>query len=240
MGLADISNILPQVIISRKRKRVSATYKDRDMFETMYTFCTYVVQITFKQYPRDDTVRKEVGRILRSDTFNPAVRAKNFPEEVLYEKVGKHQVKVWKKVTPAEYRRTHTKRPAIKSIIHQRSPAIVSILPSAKEEAFWLFKRTRPLSPNSLAKMGKEEEEKDENTLVYIDKKNFKIGIIGDLLRNYTQTLTPLGAENEEEEGEGEEGEQKQMENMKPPTDHHASRSQTAVSEAVTEAFTDK
>ena len=28
--------------------------------------------------------------------------------EVMFEKVGKHNVKVWKKVTPAEYRRTHT------------------------------------------------------------------------------------------------------------------------------------
>ncbi|XP_052768940.1 protein phosphatase 1 regulatory subunit 36-like [Mya arenaria] len=226
--------------------RVSSTDKDRDMFETVYSFCSYVVWITFKQNPKDkETVRKEVGRMLRSDTFNPAIRAKNFPEEVMFEKVGKHNVKVWKKVTPAEYRRTHTKRPAIKSIINQRSPAIVSILPSPKEEAHWLFKRNRPVSPNSFGKQGhgEDNEDDDNNTTPHFNPRTFKVGILGDSLNHYNHQLCPLGAENEDEENDGEEGEQKQGDNSantaKPSAERRPSRSQTAVSEAVTEAFTD-
>lgn len=160
--------------------RVSSTDKDRSMFETLYAFCTFVVWITFKRKDYE-AVRKEVGRMLRSNTFNPAIRVKNAPEEKetdSKEERGRREVE--KKLTPAEYRRLHPKRPAIKSIIHQRSPAVVAILPSPKEEAHWLFKRNRPLSPNSLGKIGHEGDDDTEEELeleksgLWSDKKNFK------------------------------------------------------------------
>lgn len=193
--------------------RVSSTDKDREMFETLYSFCSYVVWITFRR--KDfESVRKEVGRMLRSDTFNPAIRVKNAPEEKETDKKeekpqegAKKEVKVEPKITPAEYRRLHPKRPAIKSIIQQRSPAIVAILPSPKEEAHWLFKRTRPLSPNSLGKAGQEEGEEEEQDVIFIDKKAFRIGIIGEPLSGFNPQLSPLGTENEDEENEGEDGE---------------------------------
>ncbi|XP_053373558.1 protein phosphatase 1 regulatory subunit 36-like isoform X2 [Mercenaria mercenaria] len=226
--------------------RVSSTDKDRAMFETLYSFCTFVVWITFRR--KDfEAVRKEVGRMLRSDTFNPAIRVKNAPEEKETEKKdeksgeGKKEIKVEKKITPAEYRRLHPKRPAIKSIIHQRSPAIVAILPSPKEEAHWLFK-TR----NLLGKVDHENEDEEEDpnkTIFMIDKRNFKIGILGDFLSQYNPvTLSPMGAENEDEDNEGEEGEQKPADDTateKPQTERGMSRTQTAVSEAVTDAFTE-
>ncbi|XP_060559828.1 protein phosphatase 1 regulatory subunit 36-like [Ruditapes philippinarum] len=230
--------------------RVSSTDKDRAMFETLYSFCTFVVWITFRR--KDfEAVKKEVGRMLRSDTFNPAIRVKNAPEEKETEKKeeksgeGKKEIKIEKKITPAEYRRLHPKRPAIKSIIHQRSPAIVAILPSPKEEAHWLFK-TR----NLLGKMDNEKDKEDSKddddpnkTIFVIDKRNFKIGILGDSLSQYNPvTLSPMGAENEDEDNEGEDGEQKQADDNtadKPQTDRGMSRTQTAVSEAVTDAFTE-
>ncbi|KAL4237778.1 hypothetical protein ACF0H5_002490 [Mactra antiquata] len=214
--------------------RVSATDKDRAMFETLYSYCTFVVWIAFRR--KDfEAVKKEVGRMLRSDTFNPAIRVKNAPEEKDPDKKeektdGKKEVKIEKKITPAEYRRLHPKRPAIKSIIYQRSPAIVAILPSPKEEAHWLFKTRRPLSPNSLGKIGHEEEDEKNSTdksCFIIEKRNFKIGIIGDPLSQYTNTLSPLGADNEDEENEGEDGEQKQSnddnndDNKKPNNDEN-------------------
>lgn len=230
--------------------RVSSTDKDKAMFETLYNFCTFVVWITFRR--KDfEPVKKEVGRMLRSDTFNPAIRVKNAPEEKESEKKdektgeGKKEMKEEKKLTPAEYRRLHPKRPAIKSIIHQRSPAIVAILPSPKEEAHWLFKMHRPLSPNSLGKTGKQESvEDDPNKITFIiNKRDFKMGIIGEPLSNFNPlTLTPIGAENEDEENEGEDGEQKPQEDAqpdKPALDRGVSRTQTAVSEAVTDTFTD-
>ncbi|OWF34506.1 protein phosphatase 1 regulatory subunit 36-like [Mizuhopecten yessoensis] len=116
-------------------------------------------------------------------------------------------------MTPAEYRRLQPKRPAIKTIINQRSPAIVAILPSPKEEANWLFRRRGALSPNSLSKKGREPatEEADDGDMFgddfFIEKKTFKIGIIGEALSLFNEkTLTPLGANDEEEGEEGEEG----------------------------------
>lgn len=149
--------------------------------------------------------------MLRSDTFNPAIRVKNAPDEKdLKEKKDKEN-KEEKKLTPAEYRRLHPKRPAIKSIIHQRSPAIVAVLPSPKEEAHWLFKMRNALSPSELEKIGRGEEEEEEEVFeedqIYLNKKTIKIGIIGEPLAMFNlQTLSPLGADNEDEENE-EEGE---------------------------------
>lgn len=43
------------------RSRVSATYTDRAMFETLYAFCTFVIWITFKR-KEYDMIREEIGR----------------------------------------------------------------------------------------------------------------------------------------------------------------------------------
>lgn len=211
--------------------RVSNTYKDRDMYETLYRFCTFVVWIAFKR-KEYEVVRKEVGRMLRSDTFNPAIRVKNAPSPAVLPKPGekalllaqskeppeqeekenkeaKEKKENEKKLTPAEYRRLHGKRPPIKSIINQRSPALVSILPSPKEEANWLFRRQGALSPTALGSIGKEEL--DENTLqgqyehLRIDVSKLKTGIIGEPYNQFNPlTLTQIGTETEEEENEEE------------------------------------
>lgn len=214
-----------------------------------YTLSVPLWWITFKRKDYE-AVRKEVGRMLRSNTFNPAIRVKNAPEEKETDKKeegGKKEIQVEKKLTPAEYRRLHPKRPAIKSIIHQRSPAVVAILPSPKEEAHWLFKRNRPLSPNSLGKVGHEDEdnvnEPDlEKSGLVSDKKNFKVGIIGEPLSQYNAiTLSPIGAENEDEENDGEEGEKQEDENNEQSgqPEKGMSRQKTDVSETVTDAFPD-
>lgn len=59
-------------------KRVSDTHRDRGVYETMYTHCCFVVWITFRR-KTFDVIKKEMGTILRSDTFNPAIRVKNAP-----------------------------------------------------------------------------------------------------------------------------------------------------------------
>ncbi|XP_064623437.1 protein phosphatase 1 regulatory subunit 36-like isoform X2 [Lineus longissimus] len=240
--------------------RVSATYTDRNMYETIYSFCSFVVWISFKR-KEYETIRKEVGRILRSDTFNPAIRVKNAPDEPKVadpnddnkennenkekeeaEKKEKKSAEPVEKLTPAEYRRLHPKRPAIKSIIHQRSPAVVSILPSPKEEANWLFRRTGALSPTALANINRdeltEENMNDNQELPRINFKRFKAGIIGEPLSQFNKmTLTPLGAENEEGEEEEHSGERRGSGITRSPD---MSRQPTALSHATTEAFSDE
>ncbi|XP_062589006.1 protein phosphatase 1 regulatory subunit 36-like isoform X1 [Saccostrea cucullata] len=223
--------------------RVSSTLKDRSMFETLYSFCAYFVWIAFKKKEYEN-IRKEVGRLLRSDTFNPAIRVKNAPDEKDLKDKKDKENKEEKKLTPAEYRRLHPKRPAIKSIIHQRSPAIVAVLPSPKEEAHWLFKMRNALPPSELEKIGRGEEEEEEEVLeenqIYLNKKSIKIGIIGEPLAMFNlQTLSPLGADNEDEENE-EEGEKpphvEETSGETVPPEQRVSRQQTAVSTATLDA----
>lgn len=231
--------------------RVSSTYKDRSIFETFYNFCTFVVWITFRR-KEFEVIKKEIGRMLRSDTFNPAIRVKYAPEETKEvepkEKKAeeKKEAQPVQKISPAEYRRLHPKRPPIKSIIHQRSPAIVSILPSPKEEANWLFQKG-----GALSLLGEQGEEEDDVVIeerfrdLLIDVKKFKTGILGEPYNMFNpMTLSPLGAENEDEEHEGEEGEKAageegQAEKSQASERGGASRQPTAVSHTTTDVNTD-
>lgn len=45
------------------------------MYEDLYLFCTYVVWITFRR-KEFDLVKIEVGNMLRSEVFNPALKQK--------------------------------------------------------------------------------------------------------------------------------------------------------------------
>ncbi|XP_005099837.1 protein phosphatase 1 regulatory subunit 36 [Aplysia californica] len=237
--------------------RVSKTHTDRSRFETFYSFCTFVVWITFRR-KEFECIKKEIGRILRSDTFNPAIRVKYAPEEPKGQdptkapkkpneaEEEKKEPEEEKKLTPAEYRRLHPKRPAIKSIINQRSPAIVAILPSPKEESARLFKRPQFTSGESSGFDDEEDDIVDEKySDLLLDTKKFKTGILGEPYKMFNpQTLSPVGAENEDEEHEGEDGEKRTGEESAAAektqaSDRGTSRQQTAFSHATTEAFTD-
>lgn len=230
--------------------RVSSTYKDRRMYEKLYSFLAFLVWIAFRRKDYD-VCRKEIGRILRSDTFNPALRVKMAPSPEPVDEEGKGNEKTdgkgEKKLTPAEYRRLHGKRPPIKSIINQRSPALVSIMPAPREEATWLFRRKGALSPTSLSSVGREKLTQDEVDAnyqhVYMDKSKLKVGIIGEPLSQFNPiTLTPVGTEVEDEE-ETEENDAKPKSNRRDSAvlsgqlgqEPGTSRQHTSVSMATTE-----
>ncbi|XP_013409842.1 protein phosphatase 1 regulatory subunit 36 [Lingula anatina] len=222
--------------------RVSTTRTDRVLYENLYNFCIFFTWVAFRRKDLN-SIKVELGRMLRSDTFNPAIRVKYAPDSVEPSADDSDKEKKTpeeeKKLTPAEYRRLHPKRPAIKSIINQRSPALVSILPSPNEEANWLFRRQRPLSPKTLGSIGKEETDELEEDFVSFSKANFKMGIIGEPFSNFNHlTLTPLGAENDEE-NEAEEGRESQVGSAgqdKASQPDAGSRMGTAMSQATTEA----
>lgn len=58
------------------KKRVSSTHRDKKMFEDLYLFCTYVVWVTFRR-KEFERVKIEVGNMLRSEVFNPALQQKH-------------------------------------------------------------------------------------------------------------------------------------------------------------------
>ncbi|CAG5128351.1 unnamed protein product, partial [Candidula unifasciata] len=192
------------------RSKLSRTNTDRSLFETFYQFCTYFVWITFyrKQFVQ---IQQEVGRLLRSDTFNPALRAQAETAGTGGTELTKAEDKeeVWKeqtmseqeqKSTQRESRRHYPKRPAIKSIVNQRSPAIISILPSPKEEAHRLFRRPHEKTERSsfYALRDAEADDYTENNLLdqMLDVSSFKVGLLGQLYRQFNPlTLSPVGPE---------------------------------------------
>ncbi|ELT90431.1 hypothetical protein CAPTEDRAFT_35346, partial [Capitella teleta] len=184
------------------QSRVSSTYKDRLMYETMYSFLTFLVWISFKR-KEFEVVKKEIGRILRTDTFNPAIRVKMAPSNETPEETECQEKLEKKKLTPAEYRRLHGKRPPIKSIINQRSLVLVSIMPDPREEADWLFRRSGALSPTALSNIAREDLDDSGPSYSHldIDLSKLKVGIIGEPCSQFNPiTLTPLGVDTEEGE----------------------------------------
>ncbi|XP_029205519.2 protein phosphatase 1 regulatory subunit 36-like [Acropora millepora] len=172
------------------RQRNSDTNRDRDLFEALYTFAAYVTYITFRRQHLD-LIQKELGRMFRSDTFNPAGRPQAIEEVYAIDRL-KDNTK--KPLTPAEYRRLKPKRPPIKSIIGQRSPVLVSLLPTSQEASPWFLDRSKALP------LSEDEIPHEENRLEL--HMRTKVGIIGEPISGFNPlTLAPFGEEQEEETG---------------------------------------
>ncbi|KAK6481462.1 protein phosphatase 1 regulatory subunit 36-like [Huso huso] len=217
------------------KSRVSSTYKDRQLFECLYNFCAYVAWVTFRRKDLKG-IQEEVGRLLRSDTFNPAIRVRQASEEQ-----SKKKSTVKGKVCPPERRKRNPKRPAIKSIINQRSPVIVSLLPSPKEKSQYLFKPHR-LDQDKTIDSCDIEALVDELSAAL--SSNF--GIIGEPLSQYSmQTLVPCGAEPEDEEEDEQESKltskmslgSRGLSSSQNDSQGNVSRPRTVVSRTTTEGF---
>ncbi|RMX40903.1 hypothetical protein pdam_00012038 [Pocillopora damicornis] len=173
------------------RQRSSYTSRDRELYEALYPFSAFVTYVAFRRQHLD-LIQKELGRLFRSDTFNPAGRPQAVEEVYAMDRL-KDSTK--QPLTPAEYRRLKPKRPPIKSIINQRSPVLVSLLPTSQEASPWFLDRTKalPLSENEIP----HEEEKLGLIL------QPKVGIIGEPMSGFNPlTLAPFGEEHEEETGD--------------------------------------
>ncbi|XP_022095652.1 protein phosphatase 1 regulatory subunit 36-like [Acanthaster planci] len=217
--------------------RVSSTYKDREIYETLYRFCVHLVWIVFrrKEY---EVINKEMGRMLRSDVFNPALRIKNIPEDE--EDDGKAQETIdadhhsKKLLSPAEYRRRKPKRPAITQIINQRSPVLVSLLPTPKEENEYLFERMTLDSTGGSTGSSQDDEGGHKIKLCH------RVGIIGEPLDQFNpMTLAPLGSEQDEENDDDDQGKANSQFGSPSPDHGGLTRQQTELSQATTEVFSD-
>ncbi|KAM3920361.1 protein phosphatase 1 regulatory subunit 36 [Leptodactylus fuscus] len=164
--------------------RASATLRDRRFFECLYSFCIQVAWVVFRR-KKLEAIEEEVGRILRTNNFNPALRLKDaMPSRNLS---GNKK----KMATYANDRKTNTKRPPIKKIITQRSPVLSSLIPTPKERSLYLFQQ-HELHPKGTEQLDVEER-LDYNIPVCI-------GIIGEPMRQFHfHDLTPFGLDEEEE-----------------------------------------
>ncbi|XP_063726201.1 protein phosphatase 1 regulatory subunit 36-like isoform X2 [Symsagittifera roscoffensis] len=202
------------------KSRVSSLHKDRALFEKMYTFSTYIVWICFKR-PDIDLIKREIGRILKSDHFNPHARrgaggasdqgvkggqransrgggvgagTASFMERARMSETS--LLKVTAEANKA--RKDLVKKAPIMSIVGQKSPVLRSLLPSTKEQAMWLFEKLDQESLKKHKEGGNKEDKtfKLGNEFNSDDLENRKIGIIGESSRKFNSiTLVPVDKE---------------------------------------------
>lgn len=116
------------------QKRNSNSYRDKNLFEEIYSFFTFLVWVTFgrRNY---QLIFTEVGDLLRSETFNPA------NQRVYKRMFNKLETSASKKELNIKDKKLFRlpKRPPITSIINQRSKVLSTLLPSSKEQASYLY-----------------------------------------------------------------------------------------------------
>ncbi|XP_034625641.1 protein phosphatase 1 regulatory subunit 36 isoform X2 [Trachemys scripta elegans] len=177
------------------KRKTSSSQKDREFFECFYNFCTYVAWVVFRRKHFQE-IQEEVGRLLRSDIFNPALREKNSPN------LQKTDVSAdQRKVIFPYHRSVYARRPAIKSVVGQRSPVLSTLLPLPKDNAQYLF-QTHYLHRGRTLPTCSSKDLPDYSTVELTPK----VGIIGALRSKFNpHTLMPIGVIEEEEEKKEEE-----------------------------------
>ncbi|KAL0962472.1 hypothetical protein UPYG_G00340450 [Umbra pygmaea] len=182
------------------RNRVSSTYKDRKLYECLYSFFCYVAWVTFG---RKDLrgIQEEVGRLLSSDTFNPALRTRvedvedNLAQDTS-SKEGQTEPKEPTQSHNAPEKRKSKQRPALCTTLTQRSPLMVSLLPHPVEEAPHLFRRNIPRKQSQVKCDPEPLMEELKKQLA-----SFSFGILGKPLSQFSSTtLIPQGPENDEDD----------------------------------------
>ncbi|KFQ74881.1 Protein phosphatase 1 regulatory subunit 36, partial [Phoenicopterus ruber ruber] len=179
-------------------KRKTSLQKDRSFFEGFYNFCSYVAWLVFRR-KHFQVIREEIGRLLFSDVFNPALRDR---KNVDLQKAG-DQTADANTVRLPYLRKVHAKHPSINSMVHQRSPVLSTLLPLPKDSAQYLSQNhychgrgPRPCTCDGLP---------DFSELL-----TTKVGIIGahcSELKSFMSMPDKMMEEEEEEEEEEQEEE---------------------------------
>uniref|UniRef100_A0A8C6ZEI9 Protein phosphatase 1 regulatory subunit 36 n=1 Tax=Nothoprocta perdicaria TaxID=30464 RepID=A0A8C6ZEI9_NOTPE len=99
------------------KRKTSSSQKDRHFFESFYSYCSYVAWLAFRR-KHFRMIQEEIGRLLRSDMFNPTLREK---KDVKSQK-GTIAFVLFSR-----------KRPSINLVAQQRSPMLRTLLPLPKD-----------------------------------------------------------------------------------------------------------
>ncbi|XP_023667791.1 protein phosphatase 1 regulatory subunit 36 isoform X1 [Paramormyrops kingsleyae] len=187
------------------RSRTSSTYRDRQFFEWVYSFICYSAWLTFG---RKDllAIQQEVGRLMRSDAFNPALRVRrsgSVEEPFCSTSLKQGEAGVEGHTQPHPHqRRKPQKKPAFSRIVTQCSPLLMALLPSAA-----LCLSATPL-PRTATPGGDCDTEALNEQLAY-QLASARFGILGTPLHQVSSTtFQPVG--EDDEEGDEEELEEKE------------------------------
>lgn len=186
--------------------RVSSTHQDKRMFENVYLFCVMFIWVSFRRQEYQK-VCTEMGDMLRSKPFNPANK-----KPLVFQKtrIDADAIKA-KKPVVSNFSKTNRldKRPAIMTVIHQRSNALSSLLPLPREKSNYLFK---PFSSNNIKKnmssSKKQEMLSFDSLLKHHELEDQEIvGIIGESMDLFNiDDLTPKNTEADEDDSKRDNG----------------------------------
>ncbi|XP_056597714.1 protein phosphatase 1 regulatory subunit 36 [Triplophysa dalaica] len=201
--------LFPQHRTAGVRGRQSSTHSDIQLDECLLSFCSYAAWVTFER--RDlKGIQIEIGRLFRSDTFNPALRTESeeCDEKQKDQDSSKNegQSEVMNPRKAAENDRKSNRRPTLNSIITQRSPLMASLLPTPQEQAPHLFGNFRRLKQGlkcSNENCNLESVKKELNQQLT----SLCFGILGKPLSQFSSESLKLQGSHSEGEKEDEEDE---------------------------------
>ncbi|XP_043077631.1 protein phosphatase 1 regulatory subunit 36 [Puntigrus tetrazona] len=193
-------------ISDRIRMSLNASI-DRDMQlnECLHSFYSYAAWVTFERRGLK-AVRTEIGRLFGSNMFSPALNESKEGQKD-QESSQKSQSKFLNSRQTSLNNWKSSRLPPLNKIITQRSPLMISLMPTPQEKAPHLFERSRgPKVPST--------EDRDSEAVMEAVKKQLEerlkslsFGILGKPLSQFSsETLKPQGGPSEEEtENEGDE-----------------------------------
>ncbi|XP_045913716.1 protein phosphatase 1 regulatory subunit 36 isoform X2 [Micropterus dolomieu] len=165
--------------------------------QCLYSFFCYAAWVTFGRKDLRD-IQEELGRLFYSDTINTAVRDRTDGHSEMTFATVNGSVKTGE-ADPKEMgyngtfkHRTSQRCPALSSVVNQRSPLMVCLLPSPKERSPHLFLSSRarmqgPLQTEHCDTKALTEELNQQLASV-------RFGILGKPLRQFSRsTLIPYG-----------------------------------------------
>ncbi|XP_041665939.1 protein phosphatase 1 regulatory subunit 36 isoform X2 [Cheilinus undulatus] len=196
--------------ISYRKGRLSSNSTEWLLHACLYSFFCYVAWVTFsRKYLKD--IQEEVGRLFYSDAFNMAVRnrADGDPEMTSSNVDGSMKTG---EADPKETgynqkfrHRSFQKRPSLSAIVNQRSPLMVSLLPSPKELSPHLFLGSRARKQSPLPAEHCDPKALTEE--IHQQLADVSFGILGKPMCHFSHsTLIPLG-ENQNSSDEEEDHE---------------------------------
>ncbi|XP_072720383.1 zinc finger and BTB domain-containing protein 1 isoform X4 [Ciconia boyciana] len=176
--------------------RKTSLQKDWSFFEGFYNFCSYVAWLVFRR-KHFQVIREEIGRLLCSNMFNPALRDRS---NVDLQKAGDRTADANTARLPY-LRKVHAKRPSINSMVHQRSPVLSTLLPLPKDSAQYF-------SQNHYCRGRDPRPCRCDGLPDFSELLTTKVGIIGAHCSELKSFMSmPDGMmEEEEEEEEQEQG----------------------------------
>ncbi|KAJ8333632.1 hypothetical protein SKAU_G00416400 [Synaphobranchus kaupii] len=219
-------------LLSAGKGKTSAKHKE--VFECLYRFLCYAAWVAFQRKDLS-AIQEEVGRLLYSDTFNPACKLKakqGVPSQVNAQKAGEIESKDMTRPTMPKSTRNCPRRLDLTKVLTQRTPLMEALLPPTGQAAPHLFSGFSPQKERSLIVCDRE---------VLLDQltnqlASLSFGILGKPLSLFSGAiLIPRGEENKDEKEEEEKGENVKRSSASADKHSNQGRTNTAISRATTE-----